>query len=221
MLSVKGSVVNMKVVDLTHIINNEMPVYPGTEKPRIEMALSVSKDGFQESRLNIFSHVGTHMDAPAHMLEKGAHLNEINIENFVGKAVLIDVTDINGDEIKLEHVQKYSEELEDAEFVVFKTGWSKLWEVETYYQNFPVLSTEAAKWLLKYKLKAVGVDAISVDKIDTTDFEIHHILLENNILIIENLTNLDAIKGTSFTLCSLPLKYENADGAPTRVVGII
>ena len=57
----------MKVIDLTHTIRPDMPVYPGTETPRFEPANSYEKDGFKETRLTMFTHTGTHMDPPAHL----------------------------------------------------------------------------------------------------------------------------------------------------------
>lgn len=58
----------MKVIDLTHTISETMPVYPGTEQPRLTPANSYEKDGFKETLLSMYSHTGTHVDPPAHLL---------------------------------------------------------------------------------------------------------------------------------------------------------
>ena len=39
----------MKVIDLTHTISEVMPVYPGTEPPKLETANTYEKDGFRET----------------------------------------------------------------------------------------------------------------------------------------------------------------------------
>ena len=84
----------MRVLDLTHTIAENMPVYPGTETPIFAGANTYEKDGFKETMLSMFSHTGTHMDAPAHMLLDGAALDsypgEFCIESFDPFA-LIDV----------------------------------------------------------------------------------------------------------------------------------
>ncbi len=57
----------MKVLDLTHKIKENMPVYPGTEGPKFIPANTYEKDGFKETLLQMYTHTGTHMDPPAHL----------------------------------------------------------------------------------------------------------------------------------------------------------
>ena len=80
----------MKMLDLTHCITPEMPVYPGTEPPRLTAACTMEKDGFRETLLEMYSHTGTHMDAPAHMLPKGRTLDDFPAETFAGRGFVLD-----------------------------------------------------------------------------------------------------------------------------------
>lgn len=80
----------MKVYDLTHTIQNDMPVYPGTEQPKLTTACTIEAVGYRETLLHMFSHTGTHMDAPAHMLLDGAALDSYPGEKFAGTAVVVD-----------------------------------------------------------------------------------------------------------------------------------
>ncbi len=80
----------MRVYDLTHVIRPGMPVYPGTEPPTIEPASSFERDGYRESALKLWSHVGTHMDAPAHLFADGATLDRLPPDRFAGPAALLD-----------------------------------------------------------------------------------------------------------------------------------
>ena len=66
----------MKVIDLTHTIREDMPVYPGTETPGLSPASSYEKDGFKETLLHMYSHTGTHMDPPAHLYEGRTTLDQ-------------------------------------------------------------------------------------------------------------------------------------------------
>lgn len=75
----------MKVYDLTHTIQNDMPVYPGTEQPKLTTACTIEAVGYRETLLHMFSHTGTHMDAPAHMLLDGAALDSYPGENLPGQ----------------------------------------------------------------------------------------------------------------------------------------
>lgn len=206
----------MKVIDLTHLIYPGMPVFPGTEQPIFQKANTLEKDGFQEAKITMYSHTGTHLDAPAHMLSNAPFLDDFEIDKFIGKAIIIDFSNIKGRVIDIDRLRPYEEKLKNVEFMIIKTGWSNYWGDEKYYQDFPSLSEESAKWLTQFDLKGIGIDAISIDNIKTISFEVHKLLLASNILIIENLTNLDSISQEYFTLSIMPLKNERADGSPVR-----
>ncbi len=210
----------MRIVDLTHKIKAEMPVYPGTEPPVLQQANTMEKDGFVETKLTLYSHTGTHMDAPAHMLEAGVFLEEQEAGRFVGNATVLDFTGWKSERIGLEEMAPYEEKIKKADFVILKTGWAKLWGSEAYFKGFPALSLEAARWLSGFSLKGIGVDTISIDVMGSNTMEVHKQLLSNNINIIENLTNLDEVEQETFLFCCLPLKFQESDGAPVRAVAI-
>jgi len=90
-----------------------------------------------------------------------------------------------------------------------------------YFSGYPVLSENAVRWLQRFSLKGVGSDTISADKAETTAFPIHKNLLSRNCIIVENLTNLDALPEDGFVFSCLPLKTVNADGSPVRAVAMI
>jgi len=210
----------MKVTDLSHLIYSEMPVFPGTEQPIFQKANTLAKDGFQEAKITMYSHTGTHIDAPAHMLENAPYLDDFELEKFIGKAVILDFSNIKRPLIALESLRPYEEKIKKVEFIILKTGWSQYWGDKKYYEEFPHLSEESALWLSRFDLKGVGIDAISIDSINTITFEVHKVLMANNILIIENLTNLEAITQEYFTLSIMPLKHKQADGSPVRAFSI-
>ena len=80
----------MSVLDLTHTISGEMPVYPGTEKPVLTTACTIETAGYRETLLHMYSHTGTHMDAPAHMIAHGRTLDSYGVEKFVGPGFVLD-----------------------------------------------------------------------------------------------------------------------------------
>jgi len=207
------------VLDLTHTLTEGMPVYPGTEPPRIQPANTVAKDGFAEKLLSMYSHTGTHIDAPAHMLEGGPTLDQLGAGHFVGTACVLDA--VGRTEIGLPELQAQATLIEGCDFVLFHTGWSRLWGQEAYFSDFPVLSREAAGWLAGRGLKGVGFDAISVDPVGSVDFENHHLFFGAGMISIENLTGLAALAGTRFLFSCLPLKIAEADGSPVRAVAIL
>ena len=76
-------------------------------------------------------------------------------------------------------------------------------------------------FIITSKKKGIGLDTISVDSIDSTNYSNHLKILGNDILIFENLTNLNQINNDTFVFCALPLKFENSDGAPIRAIAML
>ena len=209
-----------RVIDLTHTICENMPVYPGTEQPQIIKPCTIEANGFVEHQLTFFTHTGTHIDAPAHILPHGKTLDQMSVEMFIGSGAVIDLRVIQGREIQLSHLIPFQHLFESSQFILLHTGWSQYWGQEAYFSNYPVLTVEAAQWVQGFKLKGIGMDMISIDGTDTPSLPIHHILLESGI-IIENLTQLEQLPQSGFTFCCFPLKLVAADGSPVRAVGIV
>ena len=213
----------MKVIDLTQLIAGDMPVYPGTEQPKLTVANTYEKDGFRETLISFYSHTGTHMDAPFHLFGDRTSLDALPADQFVGKALVIDCTDVGeGGIIGMEYVEKVRDLADQAEFLLFRTGWDSNWGTDAYFGEYPIVSMEVCQYLLDSGKKGVGFDVIGIDPISDVELTRHRMLLsQKDIVIIENLTNLDKIGDDLFTFAALPLKYKDADGAPIRAVAII
>lgn len=210
----------MKIIDLTHVITEDMPVYPGTEGPRLTPANTYEADGFRETRLSMHSHTGTHMDAPAHLFAGRTSLDRFPASQFAGKALVIDCSGrAAGQRMTMRDVDRRREAADQAEFLLFRTGWDKYWGRAEYFGDYPCIDGEVADYLLESQKKGVGLDAIGLDPIADANLTLHKkLFVKNDIVIIENLTNLRLVGDGLFTFCALPLKFENADGAPVRAV---
>lgn len=211
----------MQIIDLSHEIHEGMTVFGDTEKPEINRKHTVEKDGFQLHELKINSHTGTHVDAPAHMIAGRKYLDDFSLDQFTGKGLVIKVDQFANAEIPLSFLKKYEAQIQETEFLIFNSGWYKKWQIPEYQLNYPVLSKESARWLTQFKLKGIGLDVISIDPTDSQDVPLHHIILGANFLIIENLTNLDALPETDFQFQCFPLNISQADGSTSRVVAFV
>jgi len=110
----------MKVIDLTHTIRGGMPVYPGTEPPALTPASTCEKDGFCETALSMYSHTGTHADAPAHLFADRATLDALPADSFIGRALVIDCREIPADgAVTMDHLRRYGGLIEAADFLLF------------------------------------------------------------------------------------------------------
>jgi len=203
------------IYDLSYTIGQDTMAYPGTEKPKLKVMNIVERDGFQETLLSMYSHAGTRMDAPAHMLEDAAYLDTLPVSRFCGRAYVMDCTAYGeGSEIPASALP----DMQGLDFLILSTGWEKYWGSNRYFDRFPVLSPEAADIVAAAGLSGVGVDMMSVDPMNSIDFPVHMRFFCKGMVIIENLRGLEPLRGKTVDICALPLKYENADGAPVRVV---
>lgn len=211
----------MAVIDLSHPISQDMPVFPGTESPAIVTGCTVADDGFLERKITLFSHTGTHVDAPAHLIEGGRSLDGFPVGRYCGRGVVVDATREGTGTIGMSCLQPRLEEIARADFLLIRTGWSRFWGTDRYFAGYPVLSLEAAETLAGLGLKGVGLDAISADPIDSRDLPVHLALLRAEILIVENLTGLELLPEGPFMFSCFPLAFQDADGSPVRAVAYL
>ena len=211
------------LIDLTHTIAEEMPVYPGTPAPQMFPIGGIETHGYRETMLHIGSHTGTHMDAPAHMLEDGARLDQLPVSHFCGKAALLDVTDMpEGSTITVQMLLERLGPLQGTDFLLIRTGWEDKWNSPEFFTApFPFLSEDAARFLVAQGFKGVGTDAISVDPADTTTFPVHHVLFRGGLVTVENLCLNQLAGKTDIRFFALPLKFAESDGAPVRAMAEI
>lgn len=209
-----------RVEDLSHRIATDMPVYPGTEPPAIRAATSIERDGFAETWLGFYSHTGTHVDAPAHILPGARSLADFPASHFVGKATVIQVP-AGTKTIPVSMLQAAASRIAICDFLLFNTGWDQYWGSPAYFKDFPVLEENAARWLASHHIRGAGFDCISADPVDRPELSNHRILLGAGFLIIENLCGLERVGMEHFTFACLPLNYANSDGSPVRAVAIL
>ncbi len=210
----------MKVIDLTHSITPDMPVYPGTEKPVFTPANSYEKDGFKETKISMFTHTGTHMDPPAHLYAGRTTLDQFPIDQFIGRALVIDVRHLKeGEKITLKEIEKYGFLPEKADFLLFNLGWDKKWGTDAYFGDYPCVDDEVLSYIMNGSFKGIGFDVIGLDPISDVNLIRHNRLFkEKDIVNIENLKNLDLCGNDLFNFSCFPLNIENSDGSPIRAV---
>lgn len=208
----------MKVIDLTHTIKEDMPVYPGTDAPVFTPANSYEKDGFKETRLHMYTHTGTHIDPPAHLFPGRTALDQFPVDQFIGKALVIDCRNLmEGEDITMDAIRKYGEDAGKADFLLFNLGWDKRWGTDSYFGNYPCINEEVLDYIIRGNYKGIGFDVIGLDPIADVNLTRHKKLFEtHDIVNIENLKNLELCGKGLFWFSCFPLKLENCDGSPVR-----
>jgi arylformamidase len=202
-------------IDISVPLRNGMPHWPDNPPLRIDRTMDLDcGDEATVSTLFIGSHTGTHMDAPLHFIKSGQAMHEMPLTATIGRAQIIEIH--NPDAITLEELRRHA--IRPGDRLLFKTKNSlRRWWEGDFIEDFVYLTTEAARWLVQQRVRTVGVDYLSVGGYEKNGPEVHHVLLEANIWIIEGL-DLSGAEPGRYDLICLPLKIDQGDGAPARAV---
>lgn len=209
------------IIDLSHSIGPGMPVFPGAQAPQIRDLDLFDKLGVYVKTFSFDGHTGTHLDVPKHFFADGETTSSLDVSTFTGQAAIVDCTKISAGNIIPLQVIEDAGIMEENDFIIFYTGWSKKWGAEDYFENYPVISQELAAKLAESKIKGIGLDVISIDPVESVDAINHKIVLGAGKIIIENLTNLEQILNKQFTLSCFPLNIKDGDGSPVRAVATL
>ena len=206
-----------RIVDLTLTMN------PSMRGVDFEVRSTIDGKGWNTTILHLYSHAGTHMDAPYHFMAEGETLDNLVLEKCVGPAQIIDLTFVKPrDLITIEHLAPYAEKIGPGSRLLLKTGWSARADTPEYRSQLPRVSLPLAEWLAERQIALLGVETPAVAAIDDKEelTTVHQTLLGAEIVIVEGLTNLDTLHQQEVTFIALPLKLEGGDGSPVRAIAI-
>ena len=219
----------MRVIDLS------MPVDAGHFRWPVERGKNGDFETgsvFEASWLRTSCHGFTHMDAPRHMVPGGPTLDDLDLNRVVGRAAVIDLSDIQpNEEITADRIAAAADHLQPGEMALFRTGWDQRrdWHSEAFWRDAPYMSREAAEWLLDREPTACAFDfpqdytirlILDGDIRPVEEHVTHDVLLRNNVTLIEYLVNTLAVSGLHTFVAALPVRMAGSDGAPARVVAI-
>jgi len=214
----------MRVIDLSQDIHPGMQLFPAYPHPSFILWTKRENYGFEAEVVMMATHTGTHVDAPYHFSPNGVGISEVSLESLMGEAVVLDFSDSQGKELitasQIRAAEKNSATIRGGDIVLLRTGWTRFLGKPEYLSSYPGLSRDAAELFTAIGVKAVGVDSPNPDHPDDSSYPVHNTLLPNNILVIENLTNLSSIKQPRFRFIGLPLKLRGLSGSPIRAIAV-
>jgi len=204
----------MKVVDLTHPVTNDIPVYfPWHPATRLETTANYREHRCVVTRVSIGTHSGTHIDAPSHVLEGHPTMDQYDPNLWYIDAQVLDFTPreprkpITADELKKKLTKP-------GLGVILKTGWDAHFGKSDYYTTYPPLSNDGAEFLVEMKVPVIASDT-------PFTLDVHYICLKQGIPLVTNINNTSKLKEGMVKLISAPLLIQGGDGAPARVLAIV
>lgn len=208
---------------MARIVDLSLTLREGMRGVEFETARTLQEDGWNARTLKLYSHAGTHMDAPKHFFHNGGTIDAVPLQACIGPARVLDLTFLRPREsITVEHLQPWTDKIAAGDRLLFNTGWSAHVRQDDYRTHFPRLSCALAKSLAQRRIALIGIDTPSVADLSNIDelTEVHRTLLGAGIVIVEELTNLGQLQHEIVQFIALPLKIEGGDSAPVRAIAI-
>lgn len=200
-------------------IKDRMLSWPSDPDVSLKPFKTLEEKGSNVTELHAGTHFGTHIDAPKHNLADGGGVDSYDPEQFIGKATVLDLSEVTDPEISSEHLADAVPEGTERLLLKTRNSAQRLLE-KPFTEDYVGLSADGAKWLAQRAgtggLKLVGIDYLSIQR-RGPDSTPHTALLGAGIAIVEGLFLTDVPAGEYELIC-LPLRIADGDGAPARAL---
>lgn len=215
----------MRLVDLSHVIEDGMVTYRGLPAPHICDWLSREDSRahyeagteFQIGQITMVANTGTYIDTPFHRYAGGEDLSEVGLERLVelpgvvvrtGDRKAIDADVFDGLDVA-------------GKAVLVHTGWSRHWRTEAYYEGHPFLTEAAARRLVEGGARLAGIDSHNIDDTSGRTRPVHSTLLGAGVLIVEHMRGLEALPDGPFRFFAAPPKVKGFGTFPVRAFAAV
>jgi len=207
----------MKLIDLSHPMEHGQQTFPMDPKLSIVPHGNTTTLKYNITQIVMSSHQGTHLDAMYHFIDDGKTLDQMPLDWFYGLTHLLRIPKNAKDEITEDDFKPYEHLLTEGAKIIYETGWHKNFGADNFFTEFPTLTLDTSKYLASKKIRMLGMDT-PTPSYDW--YEVHHVLLGEEIVIVEALANLDQAPD-KFTFMGFPLNFKGRDGSPIRAVAMV
>ena len=204
----------MKLIDLSHPLIHGQQTFPMDPKLSIVVHCTTKTLKYNITQVSMGTHQGTHLDAMYHFIDDGKTLDQMPLDWFYGPTRVLRIPKNAGEEITMEDFLPFEEYLVPGAKIIYETSWHRNFGAENFFTEFPSLTLDAARYLVSKQIQMLGMDTPTPGN---DWYEIHHILLGEEITIVESLANLDQVPD-EFTFIGFPLNFKGRDGSPIRAV---
>jgi kynurenine formamidase len=224
------------IIDLTHAIHPNIPIWPGDPVPEFETVSQIEKNGYFLRKFSLGEHSGTHINAPNSFYGGGASVESYAPQSLVSPAITIDLRKQSlanpdyiltiDDVLTWERQHKF---IEPGNLVLLYTGWQSKWDDERAFFNpddrgichFPGFGKAATQFLLEERsIAGIGTDT-HVDPGQDESFAVNKLVLQKQRIVLENLANLHLLPAADFTLAIGILRLLGGSGSPVSVLAFV
>ena len=200
------------------IIDLSTPLYDGIRGLTTEPDTSIEVEGYNTMMLHLYSHTGTHMDAPKHFVAGGGAIDQVNLQACVGTARVIDVTAVEANGvICIADLGAAAARIGAGSRVLLRTDWHRHVDADDFRSHMLRVSLQRQVALLGMEQPSVA-SVRPENRQELTD--VHRALLQGGVVIVEGLCNLDQLKQEQVQFVALPLRLRDCDGSPVRAIAI-
>ena len=226
-----------QIIDLTHPIHPNIPIWPGDPATEFETVSQIEKDGYFLRKFSMGEHSGTHINAPSSFYTGGASIDSYSPQSLVSPAIAIDIREqslANPDySLTIDDILNWERQhklIEPENLVLVYTGWQAKWDDERAFFNrddreichFPGFGKAATQFLLEERsIAGIGTDTHGVDPGQDESFVVNKLILEKQRIVLENLANLDLLPAADFTLAIGIIRLLGGSGSPVSVLAFV
>ncbi len=207
----------MKLIDLSYPLEHGQQTFPWDPKLSIIPHGNTKTLKYNISEISMSTHQGTHLDAMYHFIDDGKTLDQMPLDWFYGPARLLKIPKQAKEEITVEDFAQFEEHLVKDAKIIYETGWAKNFGAENFFSEFPTMTLEASEYLASKEVRMIGMDTPTPSH---DWYEVHHVLLAKEIVLVESLTNLGDLPD-AFTFMGFPMNIKGRDGSPIRAVAMV
>ena len=226
-----------EVVFLSHVVSEDMPIFPGDPHPRVKTLFTVEEDGFRLNLMRIGEHSSTHWGAPCHFNGGELCADDLDAADFFHPAVVIDVraqTEADEDvRLRVADVEAFEAEhgqIPDDAMVILWTGFQDRWDRPKAFQNvgddglmhYQGFSGAVTQWLIDERnIGGLGIDTLGVDPGTDERYRANTLLLAEHRIHLECLAGLEQMPPTGGWVVVGGTQNEGGSGSPATVFGLV
>jgi arylformamidase len=202
-------------MDITYPISSKLPKWPGSVGFKSKWRMSMPVDTNNLSSFTIDSHLGTHIDAPLHFVNRAKAIHQIELNKLIGRTYVVEINDVRS--ITAVHLE-LAKIPKNCTKLLLKTDNQFYWKsgLTAFQEDFCSIDSSGAEWIVNRGIHLVGIDYLSIQRFHDGPAT-HQILLQSEVVIVETL-NLENVETGWYDLICLPLKLEGLEGSPVRAI---